>query len=146
METTLNVHVDILKQISKLAALKGISQSKTIILLFKSVMNDMPDSARLGILVRYQNRHKPESWHTFHLTLKSDDYEYIHDLKKLLKMSVSLILSYAVEKYLPQILRMKKTDNYRFQNYIVIKEVIEDLISWRFIWGFPLHIENLFSH
>ena len=110
-------------------------------------MDDISDPGRMGKMVQYQNRRNPDAWHTFHLQVREDDYEYFLDLRKLLKMSVSLILAYAVEKFLDKLLKNNNTDNNRYCNYVIVKDVIDDIICWKFIWGFPPNLEKfiLFS-
>jgi hypothetical protein len=142
METTLNIRTDITEKINIAARSRAISRSEMIVILIKKVMIDISDPGRMGRLVRYQERCRPEEWHTFHLQVREDDYEYFLDLRKLLKMSVSLILAYAVEKFLSRLLKTNSTDNNRFRNYIIIREIVDDIICWKFIWGFPPNIEN----
>lgn len=137
METTLNVHVDILKQITAAAKKSGISRSKMITILIKRVMDDIPNPGRMGSLVRYQKRRRHDQWIPVHLYLRIDDYEYFQDLRKLRKMSISLILAYAVKNFLIKLLESKNMDNYRYRNYIIIREIIDNIISWRIFWGFP---------
>lgn len=145
METTLNIHMDILKKINASAHLMGISRSQIIILLIKKVMSDIPDPGRMGKLIQYQENSRPDKWHTFHISYRMDDYEYFLDLKKLCKMSLSLILAYAVKKYLSRNNGIKTTDNYLYKNYVIIKEFIDDIICWRFIWGYPPTIGKLIT-
>jgi hypothetical protein len=142
METTLNIHVDILAQINRAARARGISRSKTIIILIKNVMKDIPDPGRMGRLVQYQPRNSPDKWHRFHIQLRIDDYEYLLDLRKLLKMSVSSILAYALQKYGDKLMDGNGADNNRYKNYMIIREVIDNIICWRFIWGYPPRIEK----
>jgi hypothetical protein len=142
METTLNIHVDILSRITKKAGACGISRSKLITSLIKKVMEDIPDPGCLGTMVRYQESKDCNEWHVFHLQLRVDDYEYFLDLRKLLKMSVSLILAYAVNKYLGKLITFK-ADNYIYKHYAIIKEIINDTICWKFIWGFPPDLRKL---
>ena len=143
METTLNIRTDISEKIALAARLKGISRSEMIAILIKKVMDDISDPGRMGKMVQYQNRRNPDEWHTFHLQVREDDYEYFLDLRKLVKMSVSLILAYAVEKFLDKLLKNNNTDNNRYRNYIIIKDVIDNIICWKFIWGFPPNIEKI---
>ncbi len=143
METTLYVHVDVLAQINKAALALGTSSSKIIILMLKKAMKNIPDPGRMGKLVQYQPRSSRENWHRFHIHLRIDDYEYLLDLRKLLKMSVSSILAYAFHKYGDNIMKVKKTDNYQYKNYVILREVIDGIICWRFIWGYPPQIEKL---
>ena len=106
-------------------------------------MNDIPNPGRMGRLVEYQKRKKRGEWHTFHWYVREDDYEYFQDLRKLRKMSVSFILAYAVEKFLDTIIKGHYTDNNRYRNYIITREVIDNIICWRFIWGWPPDLEKL---
>jgi len=140
METTLNIHSDILKRIDTAAKTKGISCSEMIVVLLKKVMNDNGNPPCIGRLVRYQERCKPEHWQVFHVQLRSDEYEYFLDLRKLLKMSVSLILAYAVNKFLGKKIRSCNTDNYQYENYVIMKEYINSIICWKFMWGYPSEI------
>jgi hypothetical protein len=145
METTLNIHADILEIINRGAQSCCVSRSDMIMLLIKKVMDDVSNSVRFGRMVRYQERCRPDVWHTVHVQLRMDDYEYLLDLRRLLKMSVSLILVYAVRKYLNGIMKKKDTDNYQYKNYVLIKEMFNDTICWRLIWGYPPKIEKLLT-
>jgi hypothetical protein len=143
METTLNMRTDILAMISRVAKSKGISRSSVIIFLIKKVMADVPDALPMGRMVRYQERRGSGEWRVVHVRVSEYEYEYMVDLRKLLKMSVSLICAYAVEKYLKKPLRRQIADNYPFfMNYMVTKEIIDNIISWRIIWGYTPNIEK----
>jgi hypothetical protein len=142
METTLNVDIGILTQITRASKSRGISRSELITILIKKVMNENIITVNMGKLVKYQKKSSLANWHTFHLNLREDDYEYFLDLRKLFKMSVSLILAYAVEKYLIHLDEINTADNYRFRNYVIVKEVIENIICWRYYWGYPPNLHN----
>jgi hypothetical protein len=138
MKTTINIHVDILNKITYAAQLKGVSCSEVIVILIKKVMDEWDNEARLSQLVQYQERSSPDTWHPFHINWKPDMYEYCLDLKKVRKMSVSLILAYAVKKYLKILLKKGNlSDNYHYQNYIIAREIIEGVVMLKLIWGFP---------
>jgi hypothetical protein len=147
MKTTLNIHAATLKIINRAARFKGISQSDLIVMLLKKTMDDPSHRVRLGKPVRYQNRAAPGNWHIFHVQLREDDYEYFLDLRKLLKMSVSLILDRAVKKYLKKKNYLKSKlfhgDNYLYKNYVVICEKFNGVTCWKFFWGFPPDIGQL---
>ncbi len=145
METTLNIHVDIYKRIVDDAARKGLSCSELIVYLLKKVMDDMPNPSSLGKMVQYQKRSTSNEWHTLHVSLREDDYEYFLDLRKLMKMSVSMILACAVKKYLQRLLNEKITDNYQFKNYILAKMVIDNIVCWKLIWGYPPDIHKFIA-
>ena len=144
MRTTLYIKSDILKEVGRMADMHCISRSAMIIELLKIVMKDGSIHVRMGRLVQYQAREAPGSWHRFHITFRVDDYEFFQDLRKLSKKSLSLIIAEAVKKYLKKIVKGRvDRDNYPHANYVIIKEIINSIISWRLIWGFPRDIARI---
>ncbi|HOT45139.1 MAG TPA: hypothetical protein PLM53_01455 [Spirochaetota bacterium] len=145
IETTINIHIDCLMKLSDIARRTGMSRTMVIAHLLKYAMDVREKDIRCGRRVRYQAREKADGWHTLHVKLRPDDYEYLLDLRKLLKMSVSLILSIAVTKYLKRIMTATKGDNNQIQNYMITKRIIDGITHWTFIWGYPPNIEAYFS-
>jgi hypothetical protein len=143
METTVNIHVDLLQTLNLEAQSRRISRSELAVILIKMLMDNIPEPVRPWRMVRYQKNADKHVWRRFHIQLREDDYEYLLDLRKLLKMSVSRLLAYAIKKFLNRLMKNKITDNYQYHNYVVIREIIDNIISWRFIWGYPPTIEKL---
>ncbi len=137
MKTTINIRIDNLRKIELAAKSMGISRSKMIACLLKKVMEERNDSVTLGKMVKYQKKRKISDWRISHVNFREDEYEYFTDLRKILKMSLSLILSDAVSHYLGKEGRIDISDNYRFINYTVIREEVDTIIHWRYIWGYP---------
>ncbi len=146
METTINIHYDVLEKITRAANVYGISRSGIIMLIIREMMSSIPDTVRMGKMVRYQSSSGPDTWHTFHIQVRMDEYEYLLDLRKLFKMSVSLIIAYAAERYIKKLMRTKGTDNYQFNNYVVIREVVDNIICWRLYWGYPRNLGEMLLH
>ncbi len=140
METTLNIRADLLNQITEAADSRGQSRSELILWLIKKVAGEITDYGLIGQTVQYQERRASTDWHIFHIRLREDMYEYWLDLRKLLKMSVSLILAYAIKKYLNRSTKRKDADNYLCKNYIIAREVIDSIVVWKFYWGCPPHL------
>ena len=143
METTLNIHVDILDKISTAADKRGISCSAMIVILLQKVMRARYNMVPIGRLVQYQDRRSKEEWHRFHIVWRWDDYEYFLDLRKLLKMSVSKILADAVEKFLKKLRKKDFTDKYRIRNYLLIGRSINNVRYWKLFWGLPWNWKRL---
>lgn len=143
METTLNIHKNVLAKVTEAAALQGISCSAMIRLLIHRLMDDNMDPIVIGRLIRYQKRCELGEWRTFHIQFREDEYEYFIDLRKILKMSVSLILACAVKKYLKN-KNIQETDNnlYIHKNYVAIREFIGNIQCIKLFWGYPLLIEQ----
>lgn len=142
METTLNIHHCIMEKITGAAMAKKITRSEMIVLLLNKVLENTHEPFFLGKMIKYQERKRQDEWHRFHIVLRPDEYEFFLDLRKLLKMSVSLILAYAVEKYLKHIMKRNTTDNYLHRNYLMIKELVDGIKCWKFYWGYPPGIEK----
>jgi hypothetical protein len=144
IETTLNIRKHVLEKINHAAKQKGIPRVELIIILFKMVMEDTSEHVRHGKRIKYQSRKGHGEWHTFHIKLRPNDYECLLDLRKFLKMSVSHILTYAIDKYLNKLMKTRTADNYHFTNYIILKETIDGIQTWRLIWGIPRNLKILF--
>jgi hypothetical protein len=93
METTLHIHVDIPAQITETAQNNDITCSGMIFILVQWIMRDIINRNRIGKMIGYQSKHKPEKRHIFHIQIRQDMYECWLDPRKMLKMSVSLILA-----------------------------------------------------
>jgi hypothetical protein len=137
METTLNIDTGVLERITNAACARGVSRSKMICSLLKRALDNAPLMVRTGRLVQYQARRMPEEWRTIHVNFDEVENEYFQDLRKLSKMSLSLLLAYAVSKFLKVIMRNKNIDNNRYINYSLLTESIDSTITWRLIWGLP---------
>ena len=140
METTLNVHLDILDKLQHAADKRGISCSAMIVVLLQKVMRARDKNVCMGRLVQYQKRRRKEDWHRFHIVWRADDYEYFLDLRKLLKLSVSRILAEAVEKYLKKLRKKDFTDKNRIRNYVLMGRIVDKVRHWQFFWGLPQNI------
>ena len=141
IESTLYVNKSILETLNKSSAITGINKNKIIKLLMQRVMKDNQRLLKSYSRVKYQERDIKENWHRLHIVLNEYEYEYYLDMRKFFKMSVSFILAYAVMRYLDEVLKKNKSsDNYCYQNYIFMKEVVNGIICWQTYWGIPQKI------
>jgi hypothetical protein len=138
IETTLYVHKTTLVQLKRGAIISGKSTTVIIKYLMQRVMQANRTMLKCSKAIQYQERDEPESWHRLHIVLNEYEYEYCLDLRKICKMSVSLILAYAVRTHLNELLdKGVSTDNYRFINYLFTREIVDGIICWRQYWGIP---------
>ncbi len=145
MKTTVHIHSAILFKILEASRLNEMTRSEIILKLMNNVIRDISKPIIGGKMVKYQERRKPNDWHTVHLELREDEYEYLLDLRRLLKLSVSLILANAVDKYLMKVEKIIQSDKYLMRNYVLIQEINNGTLHWRHIWGFPSNIGDLTS-
>jgi hypothetical protein len=137
--TTININTMILRRVSDASRASGRSKNLIISTLMRRLADDHQKLVKSWIRVRYQDRDSGKCWDQLHLSLRPDEYEFFLDLRKAYKCSVSSLVSYAIEKYLDQMLNriLKYTDNYRYKNYMISRIIIDDVICWMYFWGIP---------
>jgi len=144
IETTLNVHKNILDMLDKATLISGKQRTSIIKLMIKRSMKDNNKLIKMNSRVKYQERDIKVNWYRIHIVLNEYEYEYCLDFRKFFKMSVSLILAYSVLRYLDEILKENKnTDNYFYPSYILIKNIFEETIYWQIYWGIPPNLHLL---
>ena len=149
IETTVHIHKKTLEMLNKSANLTGETRTYIISLLMQKVMNNNHEKLKFFSRIRYQEQDKKVNWHRLHITLNEYEYEYYLDMRKFFKMSVSFILARAVRRYLNEVVyklldKNVITDNYRYRNYIFIKDTTEDeIICWKIYWGLPNSLANI---
>ena len=153
IETTINIHKTIMDRLGKSSISTGRSRNFIIVLLLKRAMEENRKMLRFNTAVKYQEEDPLKQWHKFHVQYRNDMYEFCHDMRKFYKMSVSRILALSVMRYLDEIVIgliegdvKYTTDNYLFSCYIFLQEVIEGAILWKYSWGIPTKMTNIFSH
>ncbi len=137
MRTTVNLNLYISNLITNAALLRNISDSEMIVILLKKVLVDLQQPIRMWRLVEYQKRRTHKDWKPVHVNYNENEYEYFMDLKKILKKSLSLIITQAAKKYLKSINDEKKSYNNLCDVYIVAQEYINSTRCLKFLWGFP---------
>ncbi len=150
IETTLNVHKDVLLQLMEVSMMTMRSMSSIMTMVLHRITVDNCIVSRSFKRVQYQERDRENNWKTVHVVVDSATYEYFLDMRKLFKMSVSLLLAIAVNKYLEDVINdlcnNKNTDNYLCRNYIISKKVIDGVSCFNIYWGIPTikHLKKLF--
>ena len=135
IETTLNIHLDILDEITRAAEVLDTSRTEIIILLLKKVMDNDVEDTFIDNSVRYQDCCDKDCWHRFHISLCVADYNFFLNLRLLLKSSVSRIVAFAVKKYLAEILKYNdSTDNYHYKYYILNTKIKNNYRKWQIQW------------
>jgi hypothetical protein len=138
IETTLHVHKSILDKLDMGAEISKRSRTFIIKLLIQRIMKDNQRMIKTCSRIKYQERDVRENWSRVNIVFNEYEYEYCQDLRKFFKMSVSLILAYAVLRYLDEVLKWNEsTDKYFYKSYILIKNTYDGAICWQIYWGIP---------
>jgi E3 ubiquitin-protein ligase DOA10 len=110
IETTANIDVVTYRTIKTTAKMLGVSARRLVHVLLKIVVREMPFDYRLYRTVEYQADRPVVDWKCFHLRLTGVVYESSHDMRKLMKYSVSFLLCYAVRVYLEKAVKILTED------------------------------------
>ena len=135
--TTINIEKRTFEKIEKAALEIGVTKSECIKMLIKMFRDKNELTDKFGIRIKYQKRDKDRNWHRFHIKLLDHEYEYLLDLRRFCKLSVANILDQAVDAFLSIIIKEKPMDKNVFGNYIIMKELVDNIVNFRLYWGFP---------
>lgn len=143
-DTTVIIKKSILKEINEAAKKINAKRNKIILLLLKYVMKDNKFLVRNGLRgrIQYQARDPLKRWKTVHVWFSKDVSNFCQDMRRFYGMSVSLILAYAVGRFLDEIVNKllgldeesDKCDNYLFEGYSFSREEVENGICWTQHW------------
>ena len=143
IETTFHVHRNILEKLNNAALRSGKARTSIIKLIMQRMMQNNQRMIKGNSRIQYQKRDLKEKWNRIHIALNEYEYEYYQDIRKFFKMSISLILAYAVLQYLDEVLKEDiNTDKYLFRHYALIKKVFEGTTCWQIYWGIPTNLND----
>lgn len=148
IETTVCMSLANIERLGWASRVTGLSLAHIVRALLERMMLDKRVRTGLWGRVRYQARGADNNMCRLHVAFREDVYEYNLDMRKAYKMSVSLILAIAIERYLDSVVRELSgtggsTDNYRFNSYVISKDIVDGVICWKSYWGFPTKIPEL---
>lgn len=136
ISTTVCVYGDVLERINEIRAIRGMSRNDAVVMLLKRIMRAGAALAKTGTAVRYQKGVGRGEWHVVHVRFAREEYEFFTDLRKVYKMSVSLLLAYAAMDFLDD---GEEGDNYCFCSHDL--SFIRQGMTFRWIitWNPPKH-------
>jgi hypothetical protein len=105
IRTTANIDKKIYEKIIASAEFLGIKPKQLVHVIFKILILEKPFKFRVHRTVQYQGRRGRDNWKCFHLELSEAVHESGIDMRKLMKWSVSFLLSYGVEVYMERAVR-----------------------------------------
>lgn len=139
IRTTLHLDASIIEAIAEAARAAGLDRDQVVSSLMRRCAEEAKKRPGVWMRVRYQERREGENWRRMHVAFNPDGYEHSIDMRKMLKMSVSFIVAFAVEHYLEEVLDILRNvgDNYCYRNYAMLQVSIDEVICWVICWGIP---------
>lgn len=153
IETTVNISTAVEKELLCVSRMTGRTRSAIIVILIKKLMKDHNSFLRDNRRIQYQSRCDDPRWSQVHCAFFIRDYELLLDMRKLCKRSVSFLIAIAVERYLKMLvdeytggnISILESDNNLFNQYLLIKEIVDDVICWKIFWGLPYDHYRIFQ-
>lgn len=139
IDTTINMRMDLFDILMDVEKKSGHARRKIISSLLRRLADDPGIIPEPWKRIHYQKRNPKNGWCRFHLLLREDEYEFFLDLRKFFKRSVSFLIAYAIDRYLDEIITIKREscDNYPYKNYIMSRMVVDKIVCWMLYWGVP---------
>jgi hypothetical protein len=136
LKTTINVEESILKELNKKCKEKGVSVSGVIKKSVKKYLDSMKKDDFKWHTLTYQK--DGPKYKKFHISLLAFEYDSYSDAKKVSRLSFSLIVAIALEKYADLVLYGDLGDTYKLWGYTKHCIVVNNCTYYTFSWGFSL--------
>jgi hypothetical protein len=145
--TTLNLDMKTMEKICRIASMHGLSKSIVVIKIIKRSLEHTAMMPRYASTVEYQRNELSGHWHCLHVTMSPREYEYITDIRKFFKMSVSLFVALAVEEYYKVYMEKLNDDgimdNYLYLCHMLVVKTEQNVTTWKIYWGKPESMEGI---
>lgn len=145
IKTSAYVKKSIRKKFKEACGLTGLDVSGLFIKLMMYCISEMrkhvaPCPWRS---VYYQESDPDADWSCLKVKLTGKEYEYMADIRKVYRTSVSACFAHAVEEYLDKLVdiltgkTVSRKDNYLNVGYIFLGQKLKTSFRWSFYWGIP---------
>jgi hypothetical protein len=145
IETTLNIKRDYLNRLSTSCKNHTLSRSGLIALLLRRFLRKQKLPYSMFKTISYQKRNQKKNWKIIHVSYPVDLFEKCCDVRKFSKISVSFLVSMAIDSYLDVVeeelsgakgTNEKITDNYEL-SYTCIANNEYDNMNFHTYWMLP---------
>ncbi len=136
IRTTININRTTYQKLLESAHAKGIEIEDVILALMRYFAKKYKKETVSWEAVRYQERSENTSWECVHVAWFGDEYEFLIDLRKIHKKSVSRLIAEAIiqfdEKlwlYIDSVL-----DKNQDHRYLIAKFNVQNIIGCLILW------------
>lgn len=143
INTTVHIDESLRVSLYYIAHATGSSLTSIIVTLLKKNAYHHTGHSRAWIRIRYQRRQKGRIWTRIHVRLSPAEYEFILDLRRVYKRSVSSLIACSADKYLNDLkeTHTSTSDNYHINAYSLSTVIIDGVTCHIQMWGIPETIQ-----
>ena len=145
IKTSANVKKSIREKFEAACAETGLKTSELFVKLMMFSINHKRKyvTASPWTSVYYQEADPEADWSRLKVKLLGKEYEYMADIRKVFRVSVSAFFALAVEDHLDELVDIltgktkSNMDNYLHTGYIFSYQELKTSVKWTFYWGIP---------
>lgn len=139
IRTTINIGKEELQILTQAAKSHGLKIETLILRLLRHSAKKLKKELVINRSVQYQNSRIHGNWECVHVSLAGSEYEFLIDMRKIHKKSVSRLIAEAINMYLMnESLNLRNIlDNNQYHNYNISKNNMQNIIECSFMWIFP---------
>jgi hypothetical protein len=140
IRTTINITYEVYTRLLEEAEAQGMEIEALIIAMLQHFSKKHRKEIIVGDSVQYQERRPEGSYVRVHVNWFVHEYEFLIDLRKVHKKSVSRLIAENVMAYLTicSIMIDSILDKYEDRPYVFSKIDVHDVLGCIFLWGYPL--------
>ena len=135
IDTNINITDKNHKLLEKNAFKMNITKNELVVKLLTAYLNNQSKNYEVFKRVKYQKKKKHEIWNPIHVWLSPEFYEKCINLRVFHKLSLSNILTLAIQLYLNKIIK-GVADNFT-KNYIFLYTDLYECPIFIIAWGYP---------
>lgn len=138
IRTTINIDSAVYQQIVQAATEKGMSFEDIVLVLLRFYARKYHKELITEHSVQYQER-KKDGYRCVHVWWDSEEYEFLIDLRKVHKKSVSFLIAEAFGSFFVLLSSIidSDMDNYQRHQYNISKFYLQNIIGCTFLWIYP---------
>jgi len=139
IRTTINIGVEVHQRLKKAAARRKVSLEEVILILLRYMARKKRHELITKKAVCYQDRGSAV-WECVHVKWEGEEYEFVIDLRKVHKRSVSRLIAEVVMSYINEegLIDDHIWDNYQDHSYDISKINHYNKIGCIFSWEIPI--------
>ncbi len=136
IRTSINVSGEVRRRLQEAAKKKGVGIESIILALMRYVSKQLKGELVAGKSVRYQERSSSD-WECVRVKWFGKEYEFLIDMRKVHKKSVSRLIAEAAMAYIDEDGSIQDCiwDNYQHHSYSISKFNVQNYIGCIFFWG-----------
>ncbi len=136
IKTTVNVRNDLYNNLIEYAQKYNCKVDFIIKLFIEKMINEIIiENVFVNTAMKYQE--PAEKWDKPHVSFSQHEFDRILDIKKVYRLSLSLVLAMAIEKYGESIFFENNEDSYQDYLCTKVRDMSENDIKYVFCWEKP---------